>query len=253
MLDSLSGELDLLNEIIVVDNASSKPQVELLETYLKENQSFSEIVKLDKQTVNRGYFPGLNAGLALLQKNADQFVIVGNNDLLFENKFFSKLGQMAFGSDVMAVSPSVVTVDGVRQNPSMSNKPSRFRRSFYKLYYSNYYVGRLLLRLWRMMGLGAPSRKQADNVPRPIFIGIGAIYILTPTFFERHRNLEYPLFLYGEEAFLSKQIYGSGGVIWFEPALQVVHMESVSTSKLPSKEKYRLTQKSYALYRGYYE
>ena len=110
-----------------------------------------------------------------------------------------------------------------------------------------------MLRLWRRLGLGANTRKHLDNEPKQIFIGFGAIYILTPAFFQHHANLAYPLFLYGEEAFLSKQIYDSGGIIWFEPALQVVHTESVSTSKLPSKEKYRFTQKSYNLYRGYYE
>ena len=97
--------------------------------------------------------------------------------------------------------------------------------------------------------------KEKDNNAKGIYIGMGAIYILLPQFFSKNDRLAYPesLFLYGEEAFLSKQIEDAHGILWYEPELEVVHLESVATSKLPSRDKYNLMKKAHSIYRCYFK
>ncbi|MBY3673517.1 hypothetical protein DLR69_15535 [Vibrio paracholerae] len=254
MLESLEDSFSFIDSVIVVDNASDEFHVQTLVDYQNSYVSGKLNVSFEYLNKNIGYFPGLNYGISQLdhsRKHSD-YTIVCNNDLLFEHKFFEALENSVYPLNVLALSPSVKTINAVYQNPSMRSKPSKLRTLFYQIYYSNYTLGRIVLKLWRSMGFGIDSNFKKDEEAKSIFIGIGAIYILTPKFFSYFEQLDYPLFLYGEEAFFSKQIYGAGGSIWYEPTMEVLHLESVSTDKLPSKFNYELNAKAFKLYKNYY-
>lgn len=251
MLRSINSSINsTMNvKIYIVDNDSSSEEKYKLEKIDYNNVC---VFKLDK---NVGYFPALNVGIGLIpecEKN-EGYTVVCNNDLLFSKEFFSNLSTKEYQSDIFAVCPSVKTVNDVYQNPSLVHKPSRFRYNMYRLFYTNYYIGMAILKLWRLMGLGIDSQYRKDLVAKEIFIGIGAIYVLTPSFFKNNIELDYPLFLYGEEAFLSQQISRSNGIQWYDPSLEVVHLESVSTKKIPSKDNYLLNAKAFNLYRDYFK
>lgn len=254
MLDSLSASADYIDIVIIVDNASNSSELEILNSIDRLKYKFEiKIVFLDK---NIGYFHGLNAGLGeILHLTSDAYTIVCNNDLIFNFNFFENLQKMFFESDIIAISPSIITADSVYQNPAQIVKPSFFKRFFYNTYYSNYLLGTLLFKTWAKLGLSAQSKLQKDNVGRRIYIGMGAIYILLPNFFIQNKQLNYPLelFLYGEEAFLSKQIEDSNGSLFYEPRLEVVHLESVATAKLPNKQKYLLMRRAHSIYKSFFK
>lgn len=246
LIKSLSDNLDFINEIVVVDNASSHDERQKL---IDIKQDKLKILMLND---NIGYFPGLNKGLEELSSLSECPTIVGNNDLVFKSDFFKNFLKLDLPDSVLVISPSLITKDGVYQNPAQINKPSPFRRIFYWMYFSNYHLGIFIYYIWRKLGLSSQSKIEKDNFPKPIFIGMGAAYILLPNFFLKNSNLEYPFFLYGEEAFLSKQVENSGGILWYEPSLEITHLESVATSKMPSKEKYFLMKKAYNVYKNYF-
>lgn len=254
MLSSLSESRSFIEHVLIIDNASSNEELAILSAINKKDYGFHiDIVKLQK---NIGYFPGLNVGLDLLGNVKRKYLnIVCNNDLLFDTDFFSKLNSLSFKSDVLAIAPSIITADSVYQNPAQINKPSLFKRAFYNIYYANYILGSVIFKVWSLLGLSAQSKKEKDNNAKGIYIGMGAIYILLPQFFYKNDRLAYPesLFLYGEEAFLSKQIEDAHGILWYEPELEVVHLESVATSKLPSRDKYNLMKKAHSIYRCYFK
>ncbi len=252
MLESLISSIDYINEIVIVDNNSSENERKIINEYLSTKFIFNEIVKNIMINDNIGYFPGLKVGIENLSGYNNFFNIICNNDIIFNDNFFNILFNRNWDDKVMAIAPSVITIDGIYQNPSQVNKPSLFRQFFYKLFYTNYYISLLLIKIWHKLGKGTPSKTSKDMEAKEIFIGIGAIYVLTPSFFQKNNNLEYPLFLYGEEAFLSNQILKSGGCIFYEPSIEVIHSESVATSKLPTKSKYNLNKKAYKIYKNFY-
>ena len=82
-------------------------------------------------------------------------------------------------------------------------------------------------------------------------MGIGALYVLTPNFFNHFDKLWEDVFLYGEEAILTGQVNSVNGKIWYEPSLKCNHDESASTSKIGTKKKYKIIQNSYKIYKKY--
>jgi GT2 family glycosyltransferase len=125
------------------------------------------------------------------------------------------------------------------------------KRFEYDIFYSHWLVAKCLYFIkYNLLNL---SKKQPfiKYKPQTIHMGIGAIYILTKNFFKSYNQLEFPLFLYGEEAFFSHQIHKVAGVIMFEPDLIVHHAESAATSKLPKRQVYEYSRKGYPLYRNY--
>lgn len=82
-------------------------------------------------------------------------------------------------------------------------------------------------------------------------MGIGACYILTTSFFDSFSELNNEVFLWGEEAIFANQIAQAGGTIEYIPELKIIHLESKSTGKMSSKDKYDIVKKSYKLYRDY--
>lgn len=80
-------------------------------------------------------------------------------------------------------------------------------------------------------------------------MGIGACYILSPEFLKIFNQLDYPHFLYGEEAYFSNQIHSSGGILWFDPDLVVHHAESATLSKVPKRTAYEFSKSGYPSYR----
>lgn len=247
MISSLKKNWNFINEVIVVDNASSNEEKNKL-SILSDGK-----VKVINLEVNIGYFGGLNIGLAELSSKGLYPTLIGNNDLIFNHMFFDSIEAMSLPSNVMVVAPSLITKDGVYQNPAQIKKPSLFRRFFYAVYFSNYALGSCIYNVWQLIGLSSQSKFKKDLNAKPIYIGMGAAYILLPCFFEKNEKLNYPFFLYGEEAFLSKQIEDSNGVLWYEPSVEITHLESVATSKIPSKDKYFLMRKSYQVYKHFFK
>ncbi|HIF9327279.1 TPA: glycosyltransferase family 2 protein [Photobacterium damselae] len=237
--------------IVIVDNNSSSLEIDKLNNIEESNDLFD--VKVIKLNDNIGYFPALNVGLnSVDNKYGENITIICNNDLIYDVSFFEKLSKCKFSDEVYAIAPSVKTINSIYQNPSMANKPSKARMFMYELYYSNYIVGKILLNTWRSMGLGIDSSTRKDLKERYIFIGIGAIYILTSNFFKNNDKLDYDLFLYGEEAFFSQQVHHSNGQILYKPSLEVLHLESISTKKIPSKKNYLLNKLAFKNYKKYF-
>jgi GT2 family glycosyltransferase len=149
----------------------------------------------------------------------------------------------------MAVCPDVITADGLHQNPHILKRISSIRRFQFDMYFSNYWVARLLVLLLRFIRPVKASREQTGEA-HEMHMGVGACYILTSRFLARFKQLNYPHFLYGEEAYISDQIHTAGGILWYDPALCVHHAESAALSKIPRREAYEYERVGYPNYRS---
>jgi len=124
--------------VAVVDNQSTRPQVETLLALAAE---FPGVVDLLLNEHNVGYFPGLNCGIRRLRERCPevQYLVIGNNDLLFPFDFCDAVQrQLSLFEQHAVVSPDIITLDGKHQNPHVINTISRKRELVYDLYYANY-------------------------------------------------------------------------------------------------------------------
>jgi GT2 family glycosyltransferase len=237
--------------IVVVDNASSESD----QTDLGKLLHGIDQVDIVFSKTNLGYFAGLNAGLAKLKERHSglDWVIVGNNDLVFPRDLLDKLALRQPDLSAHAVvSPDIVTVEGEHQNPHVISGISRTREIFYDIYYSNYYLGCMVK--WAAKTAGSIADRPDEEqwqIARNIYQGHGACYLLTPRFFEQFDELWAPTFMMSEEFFLSKQLSDVGQSVYYEPALQVVHHWHGSMDKLPSRQRWNMAKAAHIEYRKY--
>lgn len=236
---------------VVVDNASERQQVEML----RAAESRYPEARFIYSESNEGYFPGLNRGLRFLQQSSPpfDFVVIGNNDLVFPEAFFENLVREA---DRLAkypvISPDLVTLDGVHQNPHVISGISRFREIAWDLYFTNYWLS-LLIKHVASVGRRLLERKDFEQHREPMFVeqGYGACYVLTRTFFREFGELWAPAFLMGEEFFLSRQLAARGWKVFYDPVLLVVHHDHATVSKVASRKMWEYTKESHRVYRRF--
>jgi GT2 family glycosyltransferase len=233
-------------KIIIVDNDSEKEDVNNLDKYIL-NLKNQDVVLL-KSDSNLGYFKGLNLGIKwALDLGYNNYQVVGNNDLKFHDDFLLKLEGINTDNDVLVIAPDIITNSGSHENPHVIAKMPFLRKLKYDIYYKSYYISKFI-----SLFVSTDRRMKAyDPDKKIIHMGIGALYVLTPTFFTYFSQLWEDVFLYGEEAIFAGQVLSVNGKILYDPVLKCNHNESATTSKMPSKYKYKVVQKSYRKYRQY--
>jgi GT2 family glycosyltransferase len=158
-----------------------------------------------------------------------------------------------YPDDVFVVCPDVITIEGVHQNPHVLKPRTTMQRLKLDLYFSHYYVACILLYFKRLL---SPLFKKTNTIYYSkagyLHMGIGACYILLPVFLSKFKHLDFPHFLYGEEAYLSLQVRNAGGALFYDPSLRVQHKESATLSKLPKIKTYHLGRDGYWSYRKFY-
>ncbi len=217
------------------------------------NYPFLYILRPDK---NLGYFGAFNFALSFNFHIDADYTLLCNNDLIFSDDFFQNLSSKKYNNDILAICPDVITINGFHQNPHVIKPLGFFGRLKLDLYFSHYYVACFLQFLRNLLNPFSNNLKKLRSSSAmsamTIHMGIGACYILPSVFFINISTLNYPFFLYGEEAFLSKQIHDANGKLFYDPSLQVVHAESATLSKIPRRLTYEFAREGYPTYRNFY-
>ena len=226
---------DVLPDVVVVDNDSDAADKKALAEISKISNNIS-IIYNDR---NVGYFSGLNDGLSALPRYEADYsaVIIGNNDLLFDDKFPEQLNSISkILQDYPVVAPDIVTLDGDHQNPHVLVEPTRAREFLWDLYYSYYWIARLMGHIARITRrFSGRTDHQVWDQSGEILQGYGACYILGPIFFNRLRRLYSPTFLMGEEYFLQYQLEEIGYRTFYDPRIRVYHVDHASTGLVSNK------------------
>jgi GT2 family glycosyltransferase len=237
--------------IIIVDN---KSESEDLFNLKKINFDYPS-VKIIFNNENSGYFNGLNIGIKYLRENHPDidFITIGNNDLYFSLDYIDAIkNKCDLFNKYPIVSPDLITLDGVHQNPHVIEKISKTREMIYDIYYSNYYLSLLIGFIAKITRefTDREDEKQFE-IPQAIHQGYGACYILGPIFFKYFDLLWAPTFLMGEEFFLSKQLEEKGMKVYYEPSIKVNHHDHATMGKLPSKKLWMISRDSHKIYRKF--
>lgn len=237
--------------VVVVDNKSDSENIDSLRL-LEEQFDRLEVIYND---TNLGYFGGLNVGIRYLRalEPECECMVVGNNDLVFSPDFFDALNNARRLFDKYPViSPNIVTLDGVHQNPHVITGIGKFREFIFDLYYSYYFLAILIKKLAELSGSFTDRKdEEQHDVAQEIYQGYGACYILGPVFFQYFEELYAPTFLMYEEYFLSLQLEEKGYRVYYEPSIKVLHHCHAATDKLPGKFKWKLGKDAHKEYRKY--
>jgi len=237
--------------VVVVDNNSDDGNVEALKTLAKELPEVELI--LSKENV--GYFRGLNLGIRHLRSSQPDIniMVVGNNDLVFPADFVDSIRRnLSIFEKYAVVSPDIVTLDGVHQNPHVISKISKFREFVYDLHYANYYLAIAIRGLAKLtQGVTARPDQTRHDIAQEIYSGLGACYVLGPVFFRHFQELWAPTFLMHEEYFLTKQLSEKGLRIYYEPSIKVLHHFQVSMGTLGDREAWEAARDAHKICRRY--
>jgi len=235
--------------VVVVDNASNIEEVEPL----KNLESLFDFLEVIYNEENLGYFSGLNTGLKSIDQTKYDYVIVGNNDLSFDNSFFNSLFSLSEKSKRYPVlCPDIITLDGLHQNPHVISEISFLREILFDINYSNYYLSLFMVYVNSKLKM-LLERKDYKEYKKSmeIYQGYGACYILTPLFFKNFEELWAPTFLMGEEFFLWKQLKDKGFNLYYDHSIPVKHVDHGSVAKIPSRYFWEIKRASHRVYREY--
>lgn len=211
------------------------------------------MVSILRPGANLGYFGAFNYFFGSYKYCDDEVIVLCNNDLNFSDDFLDNFLTAKYNPDVLVVCPDVITLDGVHQNPHVLKRRNFFQRLKLDLYFLDFHVARILLSIkFIFRFLLNVNKKKNGSKACYLHMGIGACYILLPSFLSHFHKLDYPHFLYGEEAYLSRQVHSVGGRLYFDPNLKVQHKESASLSKLPRRITYNYGKEGYWAYRKLY-
>ena len=237
--------------IIVVDNGSGQDSIRALEELERSHENVT-LVFSDK---NVGYFRGLNIGIRAMREAypAMGHIVVGNNDLVFPADFCDRIRECAACFERSAVvSPDVVTLDGVHQNPHVIESISWMRELLYDLYYTSYALARSIRWLSRVTRRFTDRADESHwDVSGPIYQGHGSCYVLGPLFFDNFDELWAPSFLMGEEWFLSKQLKDVGMQVYYEPRIRVEHRCHGAVGQMPDRTMWEHGRDAHRVYRAH--
>jgi GT2 family glycosyltransferase len=227
--------------VVIVDNASKQDELEILENYIE-----NEDIILIKSDLNLGYFKGLNLGLSVLNTSEFDYIVVGNNDLKFQDDFLEQLEVRKSHDNALVLSPNIIRPDGVHQNPHMINKFNAVQKVYRRIYYSNYYISIFLQFIYGFLKKLTKTDDRSGNLEEQIIImGYGACYVLTKKFFDFFISLDAPNFLMGEEGVLANQVLSVNGITIYCPDLVVEHLDHTSIGKLPTRRLFELNRQAY--------
>jgi N-acetyl sugar amidotransferase len=235
----------------VVDNASRHEEVEILRALERENPAVCVIAS----PTNMGYFAGLNLGLKAAREGSSRtdWIVTGNNDLLFPPDFCDRLeSQQAHYCQYSVVAPDIVTQDGEHQNPHVISGISRIREVFYDLHYSNYYLGSLIYKAAKLFPrITRRGDEDEWRTARLIYEGHGSCFLLTPKFFAQFDGLWAPTFMMAEELFLTLQLRTVGEEVYYSPAIRVTHCWHGALQKVPGRHRWEMARAAHSEYRKY--
>lgn len=244
-INKISG-LNIKN-VIIVDNNSVLEEKEKL-SKLKLKFEFVDFI-FNKE--NLGYFEGLNCGIEKLREKKIDTIIIGNNDLIFPNDFLENfLNISRHLKKYPVISPSIISIDGVFQNPHVINEISSFRKFVWDIYYSNYLMARIVLFFSNMMRRFSKRKDNLNhNFEQEILQGYGACFILSPIFFKYFKKLWSPTFLMEEEFFLRTQISTKNFKTFYCPAISVTHYDHASIKTIPKKTFWKISKDAHIIYK----
>ena len=220
-------------DISIADNSTSVEEV----TYDSYSYVKVSVTKLN----NVGYLIGAQTVINSIANILDyDYVAISNVDITVAENFFINLENIIIAQDVAWIAPKIFSkVENRDRNPKVI---SRYSKKKLQLLYYMYKIP-VLYYLYTMSAY--QCKKLQVNYPEiDIYARHGSFILLTRSFFESNRKIEYPIFLFGEELFLAEIVMKAGKKVRYVPNLVIEDNEHISTSTLKKKTYFKYNRES---------
>jgi GT2 family glycosyltransferase len=216
----LKAQQDVEQEIVVVDNYSHDDDCKAVEALCKE-QGCTFIASNE----NRGYNAGNNVGLRYAAEKGYEYALIANPDMEFPQTDYlaTLLAQMQTNEDIVVCGSDIIGADGIHQSPMF--KDGNWRGSF----------------AWIKEIFGKKKKSDAydfiDNYSESHYchkVG-GCCFMIKMSFLKDIDFFDEKVFLYCEEAILSRQVEMNGKKLYYLATAQAVHRHVKSEKGNPVK------------------
>lgn len=225
-------------EIVVVDNCSPNGSGSRIRELFAGTPRVSVI--LNDQ--NLGFARGNNVGFRFLkhEKQCDFIVMMNNDTYLIQDDFF-KVIRKEFEQSKFSVMGPEIHCPGGNPNPvkarlmtcaELERKRARWRRMrIRQLLYLGFF-DRLYSFFADRLGPGPRSCKPTDSLRQEGVELHGCCFVFSPEFVNRYEGLNPGTFMYQEEDILYAEMLRDHGLMVYNPALKIYHMEKASTNSV---------------------
>ena len=211
-------------DIIIADN-STKPQNITVSKY--------NYIKVSLQKYNNlGYF-GAAQNVINNIGSIDEYdtVVISNVDLIISEGFFNSFSTLNIDGDVAWIAPRIWSNEEKRdRNPKTLHRKSRKRLLAVRRMYKHPVLEWLYTHT-----MYKRKRMYAEHPECDLFAGHGSFIMLTRSFFRAYPEINYPVFLFGEESYLGELIRKAKMRVRYIPSIVVYDSEHVSTGKMDRK------------------
>lgn len=184
---------------------------------------------------NNGYFGGIKYTMNILPPLSYDYTILCNIDILLSPETLANLVDYKAAENVGWIAPAIYEkLRGINANPFAMNRYSKFKLQLLRLSFKYPFIHYIYSHTLQKM-----KKYPELNEDKPIYAGHGSFMILTNEFFTKCPQLDYPVFLYGEELFLAEECRKQNLEVVFVPNIKLTTLGSVSTGKLKRNTLYR--------------
>jgi len=239
VIRSLEACRSIFCDIYVLDNSD----------YAERSFDLESVPKSDFGRVNLffcenlGYFPTVGnfvSKMGLDLQSAD-YVIISNVDLEVSSDFFGVLDGLTPREEVAVLSPSIIDEStSVNRNPKMVFRPSKLKLLLNYFFSISPYTHKIMwtIHFLRQNLRGRPdfgSSRNINNLNKTVYGTHGCFFIFTKNYFE-NCDINYPIFLFGEELYVAEQVRKQKMQIVFDSSLLVHDLRGASTGSLKSSK-----------------
>ena len=243
-LESIDKACDFVNKKINVEvKIADNTHENLHKIDLSRYKSFSS--KKFLYNVNHGY---MGAVMKLIKDTGEDnvkkydYVIISNVDLILSESFFEDLFSTSNDNKIGWIAPQIFSLlENRDRNPKMINRPSLKKMELLLLKYKYpilHYLYTYIL--YPFMG----KKMESYNGNNSIYAGHGSIMIFTKEFMKENVSFKYHTFLFGEEIFFGELVKKSSLKVVYNPKIRVNDIDHASTSKLKSKDYFKMNYDS---------
>lgn len=219
-IGSLKQQQGVKAEIVVVDNCSRENERKAVESFCNENGC-----TFIANNENRGYNAGNNVGLRYAAKKGYEYALIANPDMEFPQKdYLLRLAEKMQGEENLVVCGSdIIGADGIHQSPM--GKDGNWRSSFG-------WIKDILRRKKQGEAYDFIDNYKESHYCHKVS---GCCFMIKTDFLKQINFFDEKVFLYCEEAILSRQVEIAGKKMYYLATAQAVHRHVKSDKGDPVK------------------
>lgn len=183
---------------------------------------------------NLGYFGGISYVIKKMKlKLSDyNYVIISNVDLKISNKFLYDMESIPTYDNIGCVAPAIFSLsEKVNRNPKIVKRISKKRLLVLRIMYAIpilYYLYKYSLYKCKR------NSRQKCNM-NYIYAPHGSFMIFTDKMADFLQNMNYSVFLFGEEIYIAENIKRMNLKVLYYPQIKIYDMDHISTGKMKNK------------------